>query len=262
MCPVMRTGRTDAARRSRLGQQMAHEQHRVAHHVVEHAAALQLAAPEPRRMRSAVFLGCARQIGPAGGSRAARPDSRTAGLDLRREYLIFQIAVHGTAALDQLQHALGFGDISRQRLLASDAAQAAHAAFDGVDDFFHVLETHVVGSGEPQRIDARVSHHVADRGVCFGRADVEMPRQRRRGACVLQIRTPHAAHLGVAHGLEALHVETRVETGTDESHAEPPGRVMVRGAAHVVPGVLGPSPSFCSNSAGAPSNFVSGTLPM
>ena len=133
----------------------------------------------------------------------------------------------------------------------------SESAFDGVDDFFHVLEPHVVGPGEPQRINHGIRHHIADRSVGFGRTDIEMPGQCRSRTRVLEVRTPDSAYLGVAHSLEALHMETRVETGTDESHAEPPGRVVIGIAAHVWS-----RPSFCSNSTGGPSNLVSGTLPI
>ena len=75
-------------RLARLGQQVPHHERRVAHHVVEHAATLQPAAPEPRRVRPAVLLGGAREVRPAGepGARAPRaapgpprPAARRAG---------------------------------------------------------------------------------------------------------------------------------------------------------------------------------------
>ena len=81
---------------------MPNDERRVAHHVVEHAAALQLAAPEPRHVRTAVLLGRAREIRTAGRRRAARPEQRRARLDLRREDLVLEIAVREPDALHEL----------------------------------------------------------------------------------------------------------------------------------------------------------------
>src|SRR5262245_46316429 len=51
--------RTDRRARRPWRRQQVPDQHgRVAHHVVEHAATLQLAAPEPGSVRPAVLLGC------------------------------------------------------------------------------------------------------------------------------------------------------------------------------------------------------------
>ena len=93
MCAVTRTGLHRGERRAGLREKMPDDERRVTHHVVEHAAALQLAAPEPRHVRTAVLLRGAREIRPARRRRAARPEQLAPRFDLRREDLILEIAV-------------------------------------------------------------------------------------------------------------------------------------------------------------------------
>src|SRR5258708_14440161 len=100
---------------------MLHEQRRVAHHVVEHAAALQLALPEPRRVRSAVLLGGAREVGAAGELRAARPQQIATGLDLGRKNLVLEIPVREADFGDELEDSLCLAHIARDRLLTRHA---------------------------------------------------------------------------------------------------------------------------------------------
>ena len=77
---------------------MPNDERRVAHHVVQHAAALQLAAPEPGHVRPAVLLRRAGEIRTAGRRRAARPEQLATRFDLRREHLILEIAVRDAGA--------------------------------------------------------------------------------------------------------------------------------------------------------------------
>ena len=95
----------------------------MAHHIVQHAAALQIAAPKPGFVWAAVLLGCARQIRPAGAGNGAVPNNFPPRLDGWREKLIFKIAVTKSGAFDKIDNPLGLSDISRERFLASDALQ-------------------------------------------------------------------------------------------------------------------------------------------
>ena len=116
------------ARRSGRGQQVAADLEAVAHHVVEHAAALQVALPEPGHVRAAVLLGRAREVGAPG---AAAPRAQTisrAALEARREELVLEIAVQDARLLHELDHAPRLGDVAAERLLAGDAAQVARRA--------------------------------------------------------------------------------------------------------------------------------------
>ena len=65
----------------------------VAHHVIEYAAALFVALPEPGCVGAGMFLGCAREIRSSGIGRRAPPDDFLAAQDWRTEDLIFQIAM-------------------------------------------------------------------------------------------------------------------------------------------------------------------------
>src|SRR6185437_3174341 len=116
----------------------------MAHHVVQHTAALQLAAPEPWHVRAAVLFGCAREIGTSGRRRAARPEKCASRLHLRRKDLILEIAVRDARTRDEIANLLRLGDVARQRLLAGDAAELALAALDRVHDLFDVLDARVI----------------------------------------------------------------------------------------------------------------------
>ena len=81
------------AGRARPGQEKAAELDAVAHHVVQDAAALQRAVPEPRHVRAAVLFGRARQVRAAGDRCAARPDELAPARHRRREDLVLEIPV-------------------------------------------------------------------------------------------------------------------------------------------------------------------------
>jgi hypothetical protein len=134
-------------------QQVAHEQRRVAHHVVEHPAALLVAAPEPRRVRPGVLLGGAREVGPAGEPRAALPQQLPPVLDVRAEELVLEVAVRESGAPHQREQVLGLGHGARERLLARHAPQRAAPALDRVDERLDVLDARVVGPADPDRVD-------------------------------------------------------------------------------------------------------------
>ena len=136
----------------------------MAHHVVQDAAALQVAAPEPGRMRATVFLRGAREIGPARRCGSTTPGQGMAGFHLRREHLVFQVAVGESRALNQGEDALRFRDRPCQRLLAGDAAERPFAALDGIDDFLDVLDAPMVGSRQPERVDRGIGDHFANAG--------------------------------------------------------------------------------------------------
>src|SRR5678815_3892719 len=78
---------------------MPHDERRMTHHVVEDAPALEPSLPEPWHVRTGVFLGRARQIRSPRGRRAARPQQCLAGLDVRREELVLEIAGRNTNRL-------------------------------------------------------------------------------------------------------------------------------------------------------------------
>src|SRR5262250_3058605 len=99
---------------------MPDDEGRVAHHVVEDAAALEVPAPEPGPVRSAVLLGRAREIGPAGRGRPAGPQEVFPRLDLRSEDLVLEVAMREVDAPNELEHLFRFGDIAGERLLAGD----------------------------------------------------------------------------------------------------------------------------------------------
>src|SRR5204863_9132777 len=88
---------------ARLREQVANDERGVAHHVVQHAAALELAAPEPRHMRPAVFLGGAREIRPSSCRGATRPCERASRFHVRREQLVLEVAMLQLYTFDQLQ---------------------------------------------------------------------------------------------------------------------------------------------------------------
>src|SRR2546422_3236255 len=58
-----------------LGEQVAHDERRVAHHVVQDAAALEVAAPEPGLVGARVLLRGAREVGAAGDRKSTRLNS-------------------------------------------------------------------------------------------------------------------------------------------------------------------------------------------
>src|ERR1051326_6409658 len=107
---------------------MPDEHDRMTHYVVQHAATLQVATPEPRLVRTAVFFGGTRQIRPSGDGNTSRPDDFAAGYDRGSEQLILQIAMRDAILFNQLEHPLRFGNISCQWFLARDTFEPALAA--------------------------------------------------------------------------------------------------------------------------------------
>src|ERR1019366_7716259 len=111
-----------------LGEQMSHDERRVAEHIVENATALQHAVPEPRRVRAAVLLGGARELRAAGSRHAARPEQFLPGLDVRCEQLVLQVSRRNADALHELDYLLRLRHGPAERLLAGDALERALAA--------------------------------------------------------------------------------------------------------------------------------------
>ena len=200
-----------------LGEQVAHHQRRVAHHVVQDAAALEVTAPEPRHVGTAVLLGGAGEIRPAGQRGAAGPDDGASPFDLRGEHLVLQIAVLQARLLYQRDDALGLGDVAGQRLLARNAGQGPLPTRHRVGDFLDVLDAREVRAAEPQRLDRGVGHHGGDGVVRLRLADVELASERGGLLRVLGVRAPHAEHVGVADASKALQVKTGVEPAADEA---------------------------------------------
>ena len=207
-------------RSARLGEQVAHDQRRVAHHVVQDAAALKIPAPKPRHVRPAVLFRGAREIWPAGERRAPCPHDRPPLGHRRREQLVLQVAVREPRFFHELGDALRLGDVTRERLLAGDALERPFAARHGVYDLLHVLDPGLVRPAQPQRVDRGVRHHVGDRAMRLGGAEVEPPRLRRHVLGVLAVRAPYAEHVGIAHGLQPLQVEPGVEAAAHEPDSQ------------------------------------------
>ena len=160
-------------RLARLGEQMLHHERRVAHHVVEHAAALQVALPEPRHVRPAVLLGGAGEVGAPGDLGAARPEQGAARGDVRCEQLVLEIARRDAGLLHHLDDFLGLGDVAPQRLLARDAEQLGAALHRG-DDLLEVRDAREVRPADPDGVDGGVLHQRGDRGEGLGITDAEL----------------------------------------------------------------------------------------
>src|SRR5882724_13049309 len=122
---------------------MSNEHDRMAHHVAEHTAALQLTAPEPRLVRTAMFFGGPRQIRTPCGRNASFPDDVAADFDRRREELILEISVTQANPPHQFHDPLRLTDIPGERFLAGQAVQGPAAALDRTHDLFHVFDASV-----------------------------------------------------------------------------------------------------------------------
>src|SRR2546427_9943398 len=109
---------------------MPNQHHRVAHHVIQDAAALQVAAPEPRLVRTTMFLGGPRQVRPAGEGNTSSPDDLASRRNRWREELIFEISVAEAYRFNQLEEPLRVSDISGERLLAGCAVGRPSLALD------------------------------------------------------------------------------------------------------------------------------------
>src|SRR5206468_12638607 len=166
------------------------QHYRVAHHVVQHAAALQRALPEPRLVRTTMFLGGAREVGTARECDASLPDDLAAGCDGRRKNLILEISMEQAGALNQFKNSLSFRDISSQRLLARQTLQRSPALFNGVDDLFNIFNSSVIWAAKPDGINGRIGHHIRDRAIHFGLAHIESAGKRGGSCSVLFVRTP------------------------------------------------------------------------
>ena len=206
---------------ARLRQQVPHHEHRVAHHVIEHTSTLERALPEPRRVRAAVLLCGAGKVRTPCRRSAARPEQRAASLHLRREHLVFQVAVHEPHTLHQPQHLLRLGHIAREGFLAGYALEGAASAVQCVDDFLDVLHARLVGPGDPDGVDGRVSDHVANGRVRLRGANVEFVGIPRGIRCARGVRAPDAEDVCITNALPAEHVKAGVEATADEANAEP-----------------------------------------
>src|SRR5512138_1699696 len=190
----------------------------MAHHVVENAAALQCALPEPRHMWPAVFFSRAREIGATGKRSSPRPDQILAARNVWCEELILEITGIQLYTCGELRHFLRFADIAREWFLACETEQrraVAHRA----DDLLDVLDARVVGSAQPDCVDRGVGDHFSDRSECARVTNFRFSRVRGRCPCMLCVGTPDSANVGVANSGESLNVKTRVEAAADESDA-------------------------------------------
>src|SRR5262245_50166318 len=123
---------------------MADQHHRVAHHVVQHASALQVTAPKPRLVRTAMFLGSPRQIRPAREGYASRPNDVAPGRNRRREELIFKISMANAGFFNQLEDPLRLSDIPCKRFLAGNTFERSAALFNRRNDLIDILDACVI----------------------------------------------------------------------------------------------------------------------
>src|SRR2546423_5557920 len=192
----------------------------MAHHVVEHAPALQRSLPEPGHVWSAVLLRGPSEVRTSRQRRSARPHQLTSTRDVGREELILEVARVEAYTLDHLDNLFRFGNVARQRLLASEPTQRTSTALDRIDDFLDVGEASMVRPAEPERVDSRVSDHIANGLVRPGLADIQLSGKRSGGRRVLLVRTPDSAHIDLSDRGQRLDVEAGVETAADEADAE------------------------------------------
>ena len=118
---------------------MANQQSRVTHHVVEYAAPLEVALPEPRPMRPTVLFGGTGEVRSPGERGAAGPEDGATVLDLRREDLILEVPVIECGSLHESGDVHRLRDIAGQRLLARDAHEPPESVLHGVDDGLDIL---------------------------------------------------------------------------------------------------------------------------
>ena len=127
-----------------------------------------------------MLFGSARQIGTTGERSTARPNEFSSTNDVGRKELVLQVASIEANAFDQIDDLLCLGDVSRQRLLAGEAAQRAGPGPDRVDDLFDVRDARVIWSTQPQRIDRRIRNHVSNGFVRPRVTDVQLTCERSR----------------------------------------------------------------------------------
>ena len=181
MCAVTRTGFTVDERLARLGEQVPDDERRVAHHVVEHAAALQLAAARTRACADRCAprpraRGTAARSSPRRAPRAVRARSRPAA---RRP------GSRGSRAAARRASRARAPRFASATLRASGFSQAMPLSVPlprsiACDDLLDVLDARVVRAGEPDRVDRRIGDHVGDRRIRLRLADVELARELRR----------------------------------------------------------------------------------
>src|SRR6266516_1611467 len=102
---------------------MSNQQDRMAHHIVQHAAALQIAAPEPLLVGAAVLFGGSRKIGTSRQRSTSIPDDLATDINRRREELIFEIPMAQVDASSQIQNPFRLGNVSGKGFLASQALE-------------------------------------------------------------------------------------------------------------------------------------------
>ena len=176
-------------RLARPREQVPHEQRRVAHHVVEHTAALQIALPEPRRVRPAVLLGRAREIRTTRRRGAARPEERASRLDVRREELILEIA---RASVRRARRARARASL-RRRCAPSGFSHAmpSERALPRLDRARRSPRRSRCARDSDRRSRSRrcgIGDHLRDRRrTRLARADVEIARERRDALGALRV---------------------------------------------------------------------------
>src|SRR6266567_894582 len=124
----------------------------MAHHVGKHAASLFVALPEPRLVRSRMFLGGTREIGASTSGYRSPPDDVLAAHHRGREKLVLQITVKQACILDEPAHFPCFGKRAGEWLFASNGAQGS-AGLGHAVDLAHDVEMAVVRRQNPKRID-------------------------------------------------------------------------------------------------------------
>src|SRR2546426_9660190 len=122
---------------------MPDEHDRMAHHVVQHAAALQVTTPEPRFVRTAMFFCRPGKIRTPREGNPSIPDDLSPDLYGRREELILEIPVAETGSFDQFQNPLRLSDIPGERFFARQAVESSTAALDRTYELFYIFHRRV-----------------------------------------------------------------------------------------------------------------------
>src|SRR5580693_114217 len=100
---------------------MADDKDRVAHHIVEYTAALEIAHPKPRFVRATMFLRGACQVGPARRGSAAGPQNISPSIDRGRENLVFHVGVWNLCLHHESEKLFRFLHVACERLLTGDS---------------------------------------------------------------------------------------------------------------------------------------------
>src|SRR5213594_2737591 len=144
----------------------------MAHHVVQHAAALQCAPPEPWLVWSTVFLGRSSQVWATRKRHTSVPDDVTSDGNRGGKELILEVAMADPNAAHQFQDTIRFSDISRERLLTRQTVERSAALLDRADDLLNIFHARVIGTAEPYRLNSGIRHHFGDRPVHRGSDDL------------------------------------------------------------------------------------------